>query len=250
MSGSVNDAGASGQGRPAAVKNKAEQHKTDKHKTGHRQRLRARFLSGGPEALADYEVLELLLFAAIRQGDVKPLAKRLIGELGGLGGVLSATPEVLRAAGLGDASIAAIRIVQAAALHLIRSDLKEQPLLSSWQALLDYLQAGMAREPREQFRVLFLDRKNRLIADEIQQQGTVDQAAVYPREVLRRSLELSASALILVHNHPSGDPTPSKADIAVTKQVIAAAEPLGIVVHDHIVVGRGKHASFRALGLI
>lgn len=220
------------------------------HAAGHRQRLRERFLAGGPEALADYEILELLLFGAIRQGDVKPLAKRLIAGFGGLGGVLSAPAEGLRDAGLGDASITSIRLVSAAALHLIRSDLHEQPLLSSWQALLDYLQAGMARESREQFRVLYLDRKNRLIADEVAQQGTVDQAAVYPREVLKRALEHSASALILVHNHPSGDPTPSKADIAVTKQVIAAAEPLGIVVHDHIVVGRGKHASFRALGLI
>lgn len=240
MTGSVEDAAPPPGGRRTAPG----------HAAGHRQRLRARFLAGGAQALADYEVLELLLFGAIRQGDVKPLAKRLIARFDGLGGVLSAPADSLREAGLGDASIAAIRLVSAAAMHLMRSELREKPLLSSWQALLDYLQAGMAREAREQFRVLYLDRKNRLIGDELAQQGTVDQAAVYPREVLKRALELHASALILVHNHPSGDPTPSKADIAVTKQVIAAAEPLGIVVHDHIVVGRGKHASFRALGLI
>lgn len=218
--------------------------------SGHRQRLRERFLAGGPEALADYEMLEMLLFGAIRQGDVKPLAKRLIAAFDGLGGVLSAAPERLREVGLGDASIAAVKVAQAAALYLIRVELRQQPLLSSWQALLDYCQASMARAATEEFRVLFLDRKNRLIADEIQQRGTVDQAAVYPREVMKRALELGASALILAHNHPSGDPTPSKADIEVTKQVIAAAEPLGIVIHDHIVVGHGKHSSFRALGLI
>ena len=220
------------------------------HAAGHRQRLRARFLAGGPEALAGYEILELLLFGAIRQGDVKPLAKRLIGRFGSLGAVLAAPSDRLRGAGLADSTIVSIKLVQAAALHLIRADILDRPVLSSWQALLDYCQAAMARAPAEEFRVLFLDRKNRLIADEVQQRGTVDQAAVYPREVLKRSLELGASALILAHNHPSGDPTPSKADIEVTKQVIAAAEPLGIVVHDHIVVGLGKHASFRALGLI
>ena len=217
---------------------------------GHRQRLRERFLAAGPEALADYEILEMLLFGAIRQGDVKPLAKRLIAQFGGLGGVLSAAPERLRAAGLSDSTVVAVKLSQAAALHLIRGELQDRPLLSSWQSLLDYCQASMARAPTEEFRVLFLDRKNRLIADEVQQRGTVDQAAVYPREVMKRALELGASALILAHNHPSGDPTPSKADIEVTRQVVAAATPLGIVIHDHLVIGLGKHASFRALGLI
>ncbi len=220
------------------------------HYHGHRQRLRERFLQGGADSLPDYELLELILFGAIRQGDVKPLSKRLIEEFGGLAAVLSAEVEALEGAGLGQTTIATIKASQAAAVHLTRSQVIEQPIVSSWQALLDYCRAAMGHDKREAFRILFLDRKNRLITDEVQQRGTVDHTPVYPREVVKRALELGATALILVHNHPSGDATPSRADIDMTKQIAAAAEPLGIVLHDHLIMTRSEEASFRSLGLL
>jgi len=221
------------------------------HYHGHRQRLRQRFLAGGPEALHDYELVELLLFNVYPRRDVKADAKHLLDHFGSLGALLSAEPTALRAAGLkSEAAVAQFKVVQAAALKLSRAELSKQPVISSWQALIDYAQAHMAREGSEQFRVLFLDKKNRLIADEVQQRGTVDHTPVYPREVVKRALEVGATALILLHNHPSGDPTPSRADIDMTKLVVEAASPLGIIVHDHVVVGRGSHASFRSLGLL
>lgn len=218
---------------------------------GHRDRLRSRFLAGGPDALPDYELLELVLFAAIRRRDTKPLSKRLIAEFGSFAEVIAASPARLREVdGVQDAVIAQLKIVQAAALRLSRNQLLGKPALSSWAALLDYCSAAMARSAAEEFRVLFLDRKNTLIADEVQSEGTVDHAPVYPREIVKRALELSASALILVHNHPSGDPTPSRADIEMTREVAEAARALRIVVHDHVVIGRGGTASFKALGLM
>jgi len=221
------------------------------HYIGHRDRLRARFLGGGADALPDYELLELVLFAAIPRRDTKPLAKVLIAEFGSFAEVIAASPARLReVAGVRDAVITQLKIVQAAALRLARNRLLGKPALSSWAALLDYCSAAMARSVAEEFRVLFLDRKNTLIADEVQSEGTVDHAPVYPREIVKRALELSASALILVHNHPSGDPTPSRADIEMTREVVGAAKSLRIAVHDHIVIGRGGTASFKALGLL
>jgi DNA repair protein RadC len=218
---------------------------------GHRGRLRARFLNGGADALPDYELLELVLFAAFRQKDTKPLAKALIAKFGSFAEAIAARPERLReVGGVGDAVIAQLKIVQAAALRLSKTQLLNRPALSSWSALLDYCSAAMARATAEEFRVLFLDRKNALIADEVQSRGTVDHAPVYPREIVKRALELSASALILVHNHPSGDPTPSRADIEMTREIVEAARALRIAVHDHLVIGRGGHASFKALGLL
>ncbi|MBT4043638.1 MAG: DNA repair protein RadC, partial [Rhodospirillaceae bacterium] len=199
------------------------------HYHGHRQRLRERFLKGGPDSLPGYELLELILFGALRQGDVKPLAKRLIDQFGSLAAVFSAEISALENAGLGETTIATLKATQAAALHLSRAQLLEEPILSSWQALLDYCRAAMGHDRTEAFRILFLDRRNRLIKDEVQQRGTVDHTPVYPREVVKRALELGATALILVHNHPSGDATPSQADIEMTKKIAAAADPLGIV---------------------
>jgi DNA repair protein RadC len=223
------------------------------HYHGHRDRLRQRFLDGGPDALPDYELLELILFAANPRADVKPTAKALIDRFGSLPKVLSAAPEALdRAdvAGLATAGIAAIKAAQAAGLRLLAAEARAAPVISSWQALLDYLRAAMAYETIEQVRILFLDRKNRLIADEVQGRGTVDHTPVYPREVVKRALELGASALILVHNHPSGDPSPSQADIEMTRAVQEAAASLGVTVHDHLVVGAAETASFRSLGLL
>jgi len=221
------------------------------HYLAHRQRLRARFLTGGAEALADYELLELVLFAPIPRRDVKPLAKELIRKFGSFGEVIAAPPPRLREVeGVGDAVVAALKTVEAAALKLSRAKLLGRPALSSWEAVLDYCAAAMARAETEQFRIIFLDRKNAVIAEEVHQRGTVDHTPVYAREVVKRALELGASALILVHNHPSGDPTPSRADIAMTRDVVAAAKALHIDVHDHLVVGRGGHASFKALGLL
>ena len=221
------------------------------HYHGHRQRLRARFAEAGPEALADYEMLELLLFRVIPHRDVKALAKDLLEAFGDFSGVLGAPVERLaEIRGMGPASARELKIIQAAGLRLLQTSLKNQPVVSSWQALKDYCRAALAQERREQFRVLFLDRKNRLMADEVQNRGTVDHTPVYPREVLRRALELEASALILVHNHPSGDPTPSRGDITMTREIVSAAQALKISVHDHIVVGREEVISFKALGLI
>ncbi|WP_246149244.1 RadC family protein [Skermanella pratensis] len=219
---------------------------------GHRDRLRSRFLTAGADALQDYELLELLLFAALPRRDVKPLAKSLLRAFGGLWGVLNAPPEALRRQfpKLTDGTIAALTVVGAAALRMTRQEIMDKPVLSTWQRLLDYCQGTMANLPTEQFRLLFLDRKNVLIADEVQQHGTVDHTPVYPREVVKRALELGASAIILVHNHPSGDPTPSRADIEMTKEIARAAAALGMQIHDHLVIGRGKHSSFKAMGLL
>ncbi len=222
-----------------------------RHYLAHRQRLRARFLAGGADAMPDYELLELVLFAALPRRDVKPLAKELIRKFGSFSEVIAATPQRLQEIdGVGESVVAALKTVEAAALRLSKTKLLGRPALSSWEALLDYCAAAMARAETEQFRILFLDRKNALIAEEVHQRGTVDHTPVYAREVVKRALELGASALILVHNHPSGDPTPSRADIAMTREVVAAAKALHIDVHDHLVVGRGGHASFKALGLL
>ena len=220
------------------------------HYHGHRERLRARFLSSGQE-LPDYELLELLLFTAIPRRDVKPLAKALIGRFGSLGGVLSASPEQLTGQpGLSENTAVFLRAVREAGLRLIREEVIDRPVVTSWRQLIEYCHAAMAREAREQFRILFLDKKNRLIADEVQQEGTVDHTPAYPREIVKRALEVGATALILVHNHPSGDPQPSQADRDLTRQIVDAARPLGIVVHDHVVISRTGHTSFRALGLL
>lgn len=219
------------------------------HYHGHRERLRERFRKGS-DALPDYEMIELLLFHTIPRVDVKPLAKRLIEKFGNFAGVVSAPREVLLGAGLKDNTIDMLKIVRESAVRLARQEVIDRPVLSSWQKVLDYCRARLAHEPTERFHLLFLDRKNVLIADEEQQRGTVDHTPVYPREVVRRALELGASAIILVHNHPSGDPTPSKADIAMTREVAKAAETLGVTVHDHIVIGRAGHASFKGMGLL
>ncbi|MCA0941320.1 DNA repair protein RadC [Salipiger pacificus] len=217
----------------------------------HRRRLRDRFLTGGADAVPDYELLELLLFRAIPRQDMKPLARRLIEHFGDFNAVVSAPPARLRDVdGVGDAVVTELKIVEAAAHRLARSRVLQRQVVSSWEALLDYCQTAMAHRDTEQFRVLFLDRKNVLIADEPQARGTVDHVPVYPREVVKRALELNASALILVHNHPSGDPTPSDADVQMTEQIRIAAEALGITLHDHLVIGRSRELSFRAEGLL
>ena len=219
------------------------------HYVGHRDRLRERAGAGGLAALPDYEVLELLLFRSIPRGDVKPLAKQLVARFGSLGAVLGADIEALKSVrGVGEAVALDLRLVQEAALRAAREQASRRTVISSWSALLAYVKAALAHEPREQVRVLFLDKKNQLIADEITGEGTVDHAPVYPRELMRRALELSASALILVHNHPSGDPTPSSADVEITRQIIEAGRALRIAVHDHLVVGRDGVASFQGAG--
>jgi DNA repair protein RadC len=221
------------------------------HHLGHRDRLRDRAVAGGLPALPDYEVLELILFRSIPRGDVKPLAKQLIARFGSLGAVLGATFEELKTVrGVGEALALDLKLLQEATLRVGREAVAKRPLISSWSALLAYVKTALAHEAREQFRVIFLDKKNQLIADEVMNRGTVDHAPVYPREVARRALELSASAIILVHNHPSGDPTPSRTDIDMTKRVIEAGKAVGVVVHDHLVVGREGVSSFKALGLI
>ncbi len=218
---------------------------------GHRQRLRRRFMKGGADALADYELLELILFMARPRGDMKPLAKAMLRRFGSFAEVISAEPAALtEEKGAGDAVAVALKAVQAAALRLLREQVMERPVLANWQALMDYCRAAMAYEPGERFRVLYLNRKNVLIADEVQQKGTVDHTPVYPREVVKRALELGATALIMVHNHPSGDPTPSKADVEMTREVREAGEKLGIVLHDHVVVGKSGHYSFKNEGLV
>jgi DNA repair protein RadC len=218
---------------------------------GHRERLRERFLDGGATAMPDYELMELVLFAAIPRRDVKPLAKALIARFGSFAEAIAAPrARLLEIKGIKENAVAQLKIIEAAALRLSRSQLLNRPALSSWPALIDYCTAAMARNPHEEFRVLFLDRKNALIADEVQSRGTVDHAPVYPREIVKRALETGASALILVHNHPSGDPTPSRADIEMTREVAAASKALRIHLHDHLVIGRGGHASFKALGLL
>jgi DNA repair protein RadC len=221
------------------------------HYRGHRERLRARFREAGALAVADYELLELVLFRAIPQRDVKPLAKQLIETFGSFAEAIAAPEMRLKEIkGLGDAAITEIKIVQAAAGRIAKGQVKARTVLSSWAAVLDYCRTVMAFSEKEQFRILFLDKRNQLIADELQQTGTVDHTPVYPREVVKRALELSASAIILVHNHPSGDPTPSHADIQMTLSIQDIAKPLGIAVHDHIIVGKDGHASLKGLKLI
>ena len=221
------------------------------HYLGHRDRLRERAGLGGLAALPDYEFLEIYLFRTIPRGDVKPLAKALLMRFGSLGSVLGASVSELRSvAGVGEAVALDLKLLQEATLRVTREQVIKRPVVTSWSQLLTYVRTAMAHESREQFRVLFLDKRNQLIADEVMNRGTVDHAPVYPREVVRRALELGASAIILVHNHPAGDPTPSGADIAMTKEVVEAARPMRIAVHDHLVVGRDGTASFKALGLL
>lgn len=221
------------------------------HYLGHRQRLKERFLKNGAEAMQDYELLEILLFLAVPRRDVKPLAKDLIKKFGSFSEVISAEPaRLMEVKGVGENAIIAFRLVREGAIKLSQDQIMGQPVIGSWQALLDYCKMAMAYRQNEQFRILYLNRKNILIADELQQEGTVDHTPVYPREVIKRALELGASALILVHNHPSGDPTPSRDDIDMTKEIIEAGKKLDVLVHDHIIVGKGKYASFKTLGLL
>jgi len=221
------------------------------HFHGHRDRLRGRFRALGPDGLADYELLELILFRALPRRDTKPLAKALIDAFGSFPEVIQA-PEnrLLEVPGVGEGVVGELKLVRAAALAMLRGDIGQRPVVQSWQAVLDYCRAAAGFADKEQFRILFLDKANRIIADEVQQEGTVDHTPVYVREIVKRALELSVTAIILVYNHPSGDPTPSRADIDMTKEIVEAAQKLGVVVHDHIVVGREGHASFRTLGLI
>ncbi len=221
------------------------------HYHGHRERLRARFRAAGADALAEYELLELVLFRALPRRDVKPLAKALIATFGSFAEVIAApATRLAEVKGLGEAAITELKLIEAAANRLTRGEVKKRPVLSSGQAVVAYCRTAQAFAEREQFRILFLDKRNQLIADEVQQTGTVDHTPVYPREVVKRALELSATALVLVHNHPSGDPTPSSADITMTEQIVAVAAPLGIAVHDHIIVGRDGHVSLKGLKLI
>jgi DNA repair protein RadC len=221
------------------------------HFHGHRRRLRERLLKSGAEALPDYELLEVLLFANDPRRDMKPLAKALLDRFDDLAGVLSAEPKALSAiAGMHPAGVAALKAVREAAVRLKWAGIDKRDVIDSWDKLLDFCNAQIARGPVEEFHLLFLDRKNALIRHERQQRGTIDHTPVYVREVVKRALELNASALILVHNHPSGDPTPSKADIAITRDIVKAAAPLGVTVHDHVIIGRGRHTSLRALGFL
>lgn len=221
------------------------------HHAGHRDRLRQRFVRSGAGAFEDYELLELLLFSAIPRRDVKPLAKMLLTHFGSLAGVLGARREDLeKVKGISENSAVLLKVVHTLTQRMLIDDVEQKPILTSWQKLIDYCTVAMAHEQREHFRVLFLNRKNQLIADEVQQIGTVDHAPVYPREIVKRALELGATALILVHNHPSGDPTPSDSDIAMTGEIIRAARALDVVVHDHLIIARGSHASFKSMGLL
>jgi DNA repair protein RadC len=221
------------------------------HYHGHRERLRERFRSAGADALADYELLEMILFSAKPQGDTKPAAKALLERFGSLAQVIHAPESLLREiSGIGEASAHLLKLIAAASGRIAKGEIKRSIALSSWNEVIDYCRTSMAFADKEQFRLLFLDKRNQLIADEVQQTGTVDHTPVYPREVIKRALELSATALILVHNHPSGDPSPSQADIQMTKAIINIATPLGIAVHDHIIVGKGGHASLKGMKLI
>jgi DNA repair protein RadC len=244
--------------RPSVLKQSGKSGESDHgpaaaapHYHGHRERLRDRFRDAGPDALSDYELLELLLFRALPRRDVKPLAKSLLEKFGSFAEVISA-PEgrLAEVKGLGQAGISELKIVQAAASRFLRGAVTKRPALSSSASVLDYCRSAQAFAEREEFRILFLDKRNKLIADEVQQTGTVDHTPVYPREVVKRALELSATAVILVHNHPGGDPTPSRADIDLTKRIIDIARGLGVEVHDHIIVGRDGHASLKGLKLI
>lgn len=219
--------------------------------TGHRARLRQRLIEGGPEGLLDHELIEYVLALVTPRRDTKPLAKKLLHEFGGISGLLTADAETLsRNGGLGETSVAALKFVHVAALRLLRDQVKEQPILGSWQALLDYLRADMAHLTTERVRVLHLNARNMLIRDEIMAEGSIDQAVIHVREVIRRALDLGSAAIILVHNHPSGDPQPSRADISLTRDIIDAGKRLGIGVHDHVVIGLNGHCSMRSMGLI
>ncbi len=230
--------------------NKAEDKQTPSY-MGHRQRLRERFLNQGEKALADYEILEFLLFSAFPRKDVKPLAKELIKKFGSFSAVLNADiHRLIEVDGIGKSAATQIKITQAAALRMLKEDFHKHPILTNWPSLMDYLRVAMGHLKVEQFRVLFLNSKNELIADEIQQEGTINATPVYPREVIRRALDLGATALVLVHNHPSGDIKPSQSDIEITKQIIMAGEPLSIRVHDHIIVGKSQTGSLKSMGYI
>jgi DNA repair protein RadC len=220
------------------------------HFHGHRDRLRERFIEF-KDALPDYELLELVLFSPLPRRDTKPIAKALIARFGSFAEVIAAPPHLLKEVdGIGDAAVTALKVVEAAAQRAARGQVRKREVLSSWNSVVDYCRSAMAFADKEQFRILFLDKRNQLIADEVQQTGTVDHTPVYPREVVKRALELSATAVILVHNHPSGDPSPSRADIQMTQAIIDVAKPLGIAVHDHLIVGRDGHASLKGLKLI
>lgn len=221
------------------------------HYLGHRDRMRGRFRDHGADGFADYELLELILYASIKRADTKPIAKALLARFGSFAGVLAAPrARLLEVKGVGERVADDLKLLQAAAKRYAKAEVNTRDALSSWSKVVEYLRAASSHEEREEFRILFLDKKNGLIADEVQQRGTVDHTPVYPREVIRRALELSATAIILVHNHPSGDPTPSRADIQMTRQIIDIAKPLGIEVHDHIIVARGTEVSFRGLQLL
>lgn len=225
--------------------------KADKpHYSGHRDRLRARFLKSGADALADYELLELILFMAIPQRDVKPLAKELLLRFGGFAELFSAPPEeIMKTRGVSENTATALKAIQAAAFAFLRQDVMKRPILNSMTRLNDYLRATLGHAREEHFRILFLNRKNELIADEIQQKGTVDHTPAYPREVMKRAFELGATAIILCHNHPSGDPTPSQPDIDMTRAIAEAGRPFSILVHDHVIVSRNGYTSLKALGV-
>jgi len=236
---------------PARSKQPDDKASEKPHYHGHRERLRERFRSAGADALADYELLEMILFSARPQGDTKPTAKALLERFGSLAQVIHAPELLLREVdGIGEASVHLLKLIAAATNRIAKGEIKRSVALSSWNDVIDYCRTTMAFADKEQFRLLFLDKRNQLIADEVQQTGTVDHTPVYPREVIKRALELSATALILVHNHPSGDPTPSQADIQMTKAIINIATPLGIAVHDHIIVGKAGHASLKGMKLI
>lgn len=233
------------------LENEDEQQAQKPHYHGHRNRLRKRFLNGGADALADYELLELLLYLAIPQKDVKPIAKELIDRFGSFNGVVAAEfNQLIEISGIKENSAIAIKTVQAAALLMMRQQLLNKPILNSWKNVLEYCHSIMAHDQNEQFRLLFLDGKNALIADELQSRGTINHAPVYVREVVKRALTLGASSIILAHNHPTGDPTPSHEDIEVTKAIQRALEPVGIEVHDHIIIGRKGHSSLRSMGFM
>ena len=219
--------------------------------SGHRQRLRERLFKSGPEAMQDYELLEMLLFAVIPRRDVKPIAKKLLNQFGDLWTLLNAKHEKLLEAGLSEAAAASLMITGAVALRAHKRNITDKPLLNTWQRIVDYCRAAMGHEMKEQVRLLFLDRKNNLISDEVHQHGTIDHTPLYPREVVQRALDVGAGAIVLVHNHPSGEVTPSGADIEMTNAIVSACTPLGITIHDHIIIGRsGKVASFKTLGLL
>ncbi len=220
------------------------------HYLGHRQRLRERLLHSGADALQDYELLEVLLFAAVPRRDVKPLAKKLLAEFKSLWALVNASANRLIQSGLSESAASVLLVSGALALRAQKKEIVGGALLNNWQRMVDYCRMAMAHEPVEQFRLLFLDRKNRLLSEEVQQRGTIDHTPVYPREIVKRALDIGAGALVLAHNHPSGDPTPSKEDIAMTRAVVEACRPLGIVVHDHIIIGRDGVASFKNLGLL